>query len=466
MSLLPSGHSERLLGIRAMSNAHRWMKLGAFLPPPGHHIAAWRHPEGRADGGLDFAHYLQLGQTAERGCFDFIFLSDGLGIRTHYRSEEELSHWGRIVNFEPITLLSALSAVTRNIGLTATASTTYNEPFHIARKFASLDFLSGGRAGWNIVTSVTDVEAQNFNLDRQPDHATRYRRAREFMQVVTGLWDSWEDDAFLYDKETGRYFDPSKLHILSHKCEFFSVRGPLNVARPPQGYPVLVQAGASDDGQDFAAQWAEVVFTAQQTLPQAKAFYASLKEQMAAYGRAPEQSVLMPGVFPVVARTQTEAEDIYKSLQDLIDPVVSLGLLETQLGNVDITKFPLDEPLPVLPKTEGSQSKQRLIWEQAQRKGLTLRQLAKEVAAGRGHRLVVGSPHTIADALEDWFINDAADGFNIMPPYLPGQLTAFVDLVIPELQRRGIFRSSYDGPTLRGNLGLPRPAHPRLRSHR
>jgi len=448
----------------SMSGYRHQMKLGAFLPPPGHHIAAWRHPEGRADGGLDFPYYAQLAQTAERGCFDFIFLSDGLGIRTHYRNKEELSHWGRIVNFEPITLLSALSAVTRHIGLIATASTTYNEPFHVARKYASLDFLSNGRAGWNIVTSVTDVEAQNFNLDRQPDHATRYRRAREFMQVVTGLWDSWEDDAFLYDKASGRYFDPDKLHILQHKGEFFSVRGPLNVARAPQGYPVLVQAGASDDGRDFAAQWAEVVFTAQQTLPQAREFYTGLKAQAATHGRAPDHAILMPGVFPVVGRSQSEAEDIYGSLQDLIDPVVSLGLLETQLGNVDISSLPLDEPLPPLPRTEGSQSKQRLIWELAQRKGLTLRELAKEVAAGRGHRLVVGSPKMIADALENWFVNDAADGFNIMPPYLPGQLTAFVDLVVPELQRRGLFRTAYAGPTLRENLGLPRPVHSRASS--
>lgn len=449
-----------------MDARRRQMKLGAFLPPPGHHIAAWRHPEGRADGGLDIEHYTSLARTAERGRFDFIFLSDGLGVRTHYKDEEELSHWGRIVHFEPITLLSALSMVTRRIGLTATASTTYNEPFHVARKFASLDFLSHGRAGWNIVTSVTDVEAQNFNLDHQPDHTTRYRRAREFMRVVTGLWDSWEDDAFLYDKAESRYFDPAKLHILRHQGEFFAVRGPLNVARPPQGYPVLVQAGSSEDGQDFAAQWAEVIFTAQQTLAQAQAFYASMKAQTERHGRAPEHTKIMPGVFPVVGRTQAEAEDLYHTLQDLIDPVVSLGLLETQLGNIDIMKLPLDEPLPELPMTEGSQSKQRLIYEQAKRKGLTLRQLAQEVAAGRGHRFLMGSPQVIADALEDWFVNEGADGFNILPPYLPGQLTAFVDLVVPELQRRGLFRTEYEGPTLRDNLGLPRPAHPLARSGR
>ncbi|HEY0079213.1 MAG TPA: LLM class flavin-dependent oxidoreductase [Pyrinomonadaceae bacterium] len=442
-----------------MKRERRQMKLGAFLPPPGHHIAAWRHPESCPTGGLDFGYYSALAKTAERGKFDFIFLSDGLGIRTHYKDKDELSRWGRIVNFEPITLLSALSVVTDRIGLTATASTTYNEPFHIARKFASLDYLCGGRSGWNVVTSVTDAEARNFNLDKQPDHATRYRRAREFMEVVTGLWDSWEDDAFLYDKELGRYFDPDKLHILEHRGEFFSVRGPLNVARPPQGRPVIVQAGASEDGMSFASQWAEVIFTAQQTLQQAQSFYSGMKEMVVKGGRSPNDTKILPGVFPVVGRTQSEAEDLYATLQDLVDPVVGLGLLTTQLGDVDISKFDLDKPLPELPITEGSQSKQKLIYEQARSKGLTVRQLYLAVSAGRGHRFVMGSPTAIADQLEEWFVGHAADGYNILPPYLPTQLTQFVDLVIPELQRRGLFRTDYEGVTLREHLGLRRPAH-------
>jgi FMN-dependent oxidoreductase (nitrilotriacetate monooxygenase family) len=422
------------------------MKLGAFLPAPGHHLAAWRHPQARADGGLDLAYYRSLVQTAERGLFDLVFLSDGAGVRTTYKDADELSRQGRMVHFEPLTLLSALSAATEHIGLTATASTSYNEPFNLARKFASLDFLSGGRAGWNIVTSVTDAEARNFNLERQADHATRYRRAREFMQVVTGLWDSWEDDAFLYDKSSGRYFDPEKLHILDHKGEFY------------QGRPVLVQAGSSPDGQDFAARWAEVIFTAHQTLPQAQAFYHGVKERVAGHGRDPGQALVMPGVFTVVGRTRAEAEDKYATLQDLIDPVVGLGLLVGLLGDVDISHLPLDGPLPPLPETQGSTSRQQLVYEQAQREGLTIRQLYQSVAGGRGHRFVLGTPQSVADELEDWFRSGAADGFNIMPPYLPGGLTDFVDLVIPELQRRGLFRTAYTGRTLRENLGLRRPA--------
>ncbi|MFF7635725.1 LLM class flavin-dependent oxidoreductase [Kitasatospora sp. NPDC008050] len=434
------------------------MKLGAFLPAPGHHVAAWRHPGARPDGGLDFDYYRSLVQTAERGKFDMVFLSDGAGIRTTYKDADELSRQGRMVHFEPLTLLSALAVHTSRIGLTATASTTYNEPFHIARKFASLDFLSGGRSGWNVVTSVTDAEARNFNLDQQPDHASRYARAREFMDVVTGLWDSWEDDAFLYDKASGRYFDPEKLHILGHRGEHFSVRGPLNVARPPQGYPVIVQAGSSADGMDFAASWAEVVFTAQQTLEQAKAYRDSIRAQATAHGRDPEQVKVMPGVFLVVGRTQAEAEDKYAVLQELVDPVVGLGLLTGLLGDVDISGYPLDGPLPELPPTEGSTSRQQLVYEQARRQGLTIRELYLSVAGGRGHRFVLGTPQSIADELEEWFTGGGADGFNVMPGYLPDGLSDIVDLVVPELQRRGLFRTEYEGATLRENLGLVRPA--------
>lgn len=434
------------------------MKLGAFLPAPGHHISAWRHPNAYPAGVLDFDYYRSLAQTAERGKFDMIFLSDGVAIRTHYKDADELSRWGRMVHFEPLTLLSALAVVTKHIGLTATCSTSYNEPYHIARKFASLDFLSGGRSGWNVVTSATDAEAQNFNLEKQADHATRYRRAREFIKVVTGLWDSWEDDAFLYDKKSGRFFDPKKLHTLHHKGEFFSVRGPLNVARPPQGYPVIVQAGSSEDGKDFAAQWAEVIFTAQKTLEEAQSFYRSIKQQVAKYGRSPEQVKIMPGIFPVVGKTRAEAEKKYETLQNLIDPVVGLGLLTTQLGNVvDISKYPVDGPLPELPETQGSTSRQKLLYEYARSQGLTIRELYRAIAGPRGHRFILGTPKDIADQLEDWFMNEAADGFNIMPPYLPDGLTDFVDLVIPELQRRGLFRMEYEGRTLREHLGLERP---------
>ncbi|SCY21262.1 alkanesulfonate monooxygenase [Paenibacillus polysaccharolyticus] len=437
----------------------RQMKLGAFLPAPGHHVAAWRHPNVKPDGGMDFEYYKSLALKAEDGKFDMLFLSDGVGIRTHYKNKDELSRWGRIVQFEPITLLSSLAVVTKNIGLTATSSTTYNEPYHVARKFASLDHLSNGRSGWNVVTSVTDAEAQNFNLERQPSHQTRYKRAREFMQIVTGLWDSWEDDAFLYDKRTGRYFDPDKLHMLNHSGEFFSVRGPLNVTRPLQGYPVIVQAGSSEDGQDFAAQWAEVIFTAHQTIEQAQLFYKDIKKQTLKYNRSPENVLVMPGVFPVIGKTQAEAEEKYAVLQDLVDPQVGLGLLTGLLGDVDISHLPLNSLLPELPETEGSTSRQKLIYEQARDQGLTIQDLYLSVTGARGHRFVMGSPSTIADQLEEWFTNEAADGFNIMPPYLPEGLNDFVDFVVPELQRRGLFRKDYEGRTLRENLGLQRPVN-------
>jgi alkanesulfonate monooxygenase len=445
-------------------NGDRQMKLAAFLPAPGHHVAAWRHPNVQPDGGLDLRWYTSIAKTAERGKLDMIFLSDGVGIRTHYGDKDELSRWGRIVQFEPLTLLSALAVVTEHIGLCATASTTYNEPFHVARKFASLDHLSGGRAGWNVVTSVTDAEARNFNLEKQPEHAVRYRRAREFIRVVKGLWDSWEDDAFLFDKASGRYFDPDKLHVLDHKGEFFSVKGPLNVARPPQGHPVIIQAGSSDDGQSFAAQFAEVVFTAQQEIDAARAFCRSIGEQVGRRGRSRDAVKILPGVCPIVGRTKAEAEDKLAMLQDLVDPVVGLGMVTSQLGDVvDVSTLPLDEPLPELPETNGSKSRQRLVLESARQKGLTLRQLYLSMAGARGHLQLVGTPATIADVLEEWFTTGACDGFNVMPSYLPGGLEDFVDLVVPELVRRGLFRREYEGTTLRDRLGLERPVHPAAR---
>ncbi len=441
-----------------MRAPRRMLRLGAFLIAPGYHIASWRHPHAHADGGHDFGHYRDLVLTAERGLFDMVFLSDGLGIRIPFENADELSRQGRIIQFEPLTLLSALAVHTTHIGLAATASTTYYEPFTLARGFASLDHLSGGRSGWNVVTSVTDAEARNFNLDRQPDHAARYHRAREFMEVVTGLWDSWEDDAFLFDKASGRFFDPEKLHVLGHRGEHFQVRGPLNVARPPQGYPVIVQAGASPDGQDFAARWAEVVFTAAHDLEQARAFHKSMKDQAVGHGRDPEQVKVMPGLFPVVGRTMAEAEDKYAALQELVDPVVGIGLLRMLLGGADISHLPVDGPLPELPRTEGSTSRQDLVYDKARKEGLTIRQLYQSLSGGRGHRIVIGTPRTIADELQEWFENGGADGFNVMPPVLPDGLDDFVDMVVPELQRRGLFRTAYEGGTLRENLGLDRPS--------
>ncbi|MDZ8025780.1 MAG: LLM class flavin-dependent oxidoreductase [Nostoc sp. SerVER01] len=436
------------------------IKLGAFLPGSGHHVAAWRHPNSQADGGLNFQHYKRLAQTAERGKFDMLFLADGLAVWDQGKGREAFSRSGQFsVHFEPLTLLSALSVVTEHIGLVATASTTYDEPFHLARKFASLDYLSGGRAGWNVVTSSAEAAAKNFSREEHLEHSLRYERAREFLEVTSKLWDSWEDDAFLRDKESGIYFDPDKLHIPNHKGKHFSVRGPLNVARPIQGHPVIVQAGSSEAGQDLAAQTAEAIFTAQQTLAEAQNFYSSVKGRLSKYGRSPDHLKIMPGVFPVIGRTEEEAKEKYEQLQELIHPSVGLGLLSGLIGGHDLSKYPLDGPLPDLPDTNGGKSRLQLITDLARRENLTIRQLYLWIAGARGHRTILGTPEQIADQLEDWFVNDGADGFNIMPPWLPGGLDEFVDLVIPELQRRGLFRTQYEGRTLRENLGLPRPVN-------
>ncbi len=443
-----------------MSTPRRQIKLGAFVMATGHHVAGWRHPGAQPDAGQNIAHYRQIAQAAERAKFDALFLADGVAIRAH--DQETLHRTARAASFEPLTLLSALSQVTERIGLVATVSTTYNEPYHVARKFASLDHLSDGRAGWNVVTSWSEHEAQNFNLDKHPEHGARYQRAEEFVDVVRGLWDSWEDDAFLYDRESGLLFDPGKLHTLHHHGQHFSVKGPLNVARPVQGHPVIVQAGSSEAGQDLAARTAEVIFTAQQSLADAQAFYTSLKSRMARHGRDPDQLKIMPGVFPVVGRSHSEAQEKYEELQSLIHPSVGLSMLQQHLGGIDLSGYPLDGPLPEdLREPNGSKSRFQLVTALARREGLTLRQLYLRLATARGHWSLHGTPESIVDELEAWFIQGGADGFNIMPPTLPGGLDDFIALVLPELRRRGLFRTEYEGRTLRENLGLARPPHQR-----
>jgi FMN-dependent oxidoreductase (nitrilotriacetate monooxygenase family) len=356
-------------------------------------------------------------------------------------------------------LLSALAAVTEHVGLVATASTSFNEPYHIARKFASLDHISGGRAGWNLVTSSNEHEAKNFNRDKHFEHAERYERAIEFAEVVEGLWDSWEDDAFLRDKDQGRFFDPERRHVLDHKGRFFQVRGPLNVARSPQGHPVVVQAGSSEAGRDLAARTAEVIFTAQQTLEDAIDFYSDVKGRLAQYGRHPDDLKIMPGVFPIVGRSESEAREKFEQLQALIDPKVGLALVSGLTGGFDLSGYPLDGPIPELPETNASKSRQLLTLELARRENLTIRQLYLRVAGARGHWQLVGTPAQIVDQLEERFVKGGADGYNVMPPVLPAGLDDFVELVIPELRRRGLFRSEYEGRTLRDNLGLRRPVN-------
>lgn len=434
----------------------RTLSLGAFLMATGHHVAAWRHPDVPADGGLDFRLYKRLAQVAEAAKFDAVFVADSVAAPT----AEIASRMARSDHFEPLTLLSALAAVTERIGLVATVTTSYNEPYHVARKFASLDHLSGGRSGWNLVTSDAAAEALNFNRQEHFGHAERYARAREFHEVVTGLWDSWEDDAFTRDKASGQYYDPAKLHVLNHEGEHFRVQGPLNVARPPQGRPVIVQAGSSETGRELAAQTAEVVFTAQTSLAAARDFYNDLKGRLPRFGRSADDLRIMPGVFVVVGQSQAEAQEKFEAFQELVEPQVGVALLSRMLGNFDLSAYPLDGPLPELPLTDsGQRSRQLLLTELAGRENLTLAQLGRRIAGGRGHYSLIGTPTQIADELQAWFEGGAADGFNVLVPHLPGGLEDVANHVVPELQRRGLFRRDYSGSTLRDHLGLKRPAN-------
>lgn len=433
------------------------IKLGAFLLFTGHHVAAWRHKD--ASVGVHFENYIELAQLAEAAKFDTIFFADGVGVRLKDIDAASRKAHSGVYPFEPITLLSALSAVTKNIGLIATASTSYSDPFNLARQFASLDHLSNGRAGWNLVTSSDPDAAFNFGHESHILHADRYARAEEFADVVLGLWDSWEDDAFPRDRASGIYFDKDKLHILDHKGAHFKVRGPLNTPRTPQGHPLVVQAGASEPGKELAARTAEAIFAAQITLDEAVGFYADVKGRMGKYGRHPDELKIMPGIFPVVAPTQAEAEDKFAQLQDLIQPVVGLNMLAGLAGGIDLSQYDIDGPIPEVPETNAGKSRQTLLLDLARRENLSIRQLYLRIAGARGHWQVVGTPQHIADQLEERFEARGADGFNIMAPIMPGGLRDFIDLVVPELRRRGLFRSEYEGKTLRENLGLERPAN-------
>jgi alkanesulfonate monooxygenase len=439
-----------------MTSQPRHIKLGVSMIGLGYHPAAWRHPDTPAGGNMQLRHFVDMARIAERGLFDMVFLADGVGIRAYDEPPGSLARMANNVQFEPLTLLSALAMVTTHVGLIATASTTYNEPYHVARKFASLDHISDGRAGWNVVTSRTDMEAQNFGLPASPSYDDRYDRAIEFVDVVRGLWDSWEDDAFIRDQKSGINYDPARLHILNHKGKHFSVRGPLNVARTPQGHPVIVQAGASDQGRELAAATADVIYAASQTLEEARSYYVSVKDRMAKYGRAKDELKIMPGLMAIVGNTVQEARDKYDMLQELIEPIVGLSQLAGSMG--DYTKYPLDGPVPWLPEWR-LRSRGQLMYDLAQRRGLTIRQLYLAIAAGNGHRQVIGTPAQVVDHMEEWFGNEAADGFNVLPDHSPGGLVDFVDMVVPEMQRRGLYRSGYEGRTLRENLGVPRPEH-------
>jgi alkanesulfonate monooxygenase len=433
------------------------MKLGLFLAGSGQHIAAWRDPLVDPNAGQSLHNYVQLTQLAEAAKFDFVFNADTQATF----GPDDIGVWKRNMvsqRIEPITLLGALAAVTRHIGLVATATTTYLEPFHVARMFASLDQLSGGRSGWNLVTSSAATEALNFSHAAHAAHDDRYERAVEFTEVMLGLWDTFEDDAFVMDKAAGVFVDTDKLHMLHHKGKYFHVRGPLMMRRSPQGRPVIVHAGQSEAGRALAARHAEVVFSVEQDIEKAKAFYADLKSRAARHGRPPESILIMPGVMAVIGESKAAAEDKYERLQSLIHPDVGVAYLSEMLGT-DVSSYPVDGPLPDVPATNSQQGRQKVIIELARRENLTIRQLYQRVAGQRAHRVVCGTANDIADTLEHWHRSGAADGFNILALTHPHGVIDFMEGVVPELRRRGLFRTEYEGKTLRENLGLPYPAN-------
>jgi FMN-dependent oxidoreductase (nitrilotriacetate monooxygenase family) len=426
----------------------RQMKLGLFFAPGGHHLAAWRHPNAYPHG-FDIKSYVTFAQTAERACFDMVFVADVYSLTPDGRHRDTL-------RFEPITLLSALAMVTSRIGLAATATTTYNEPYNVARQFASLDQISHGRAGWNIVTSSSNLEAYNFGYDAHPASENRYKIAHEFVDVVRGLWDSWDEGALPIDKASATFFDPNKLHVLNHVGKNFKVRGPLTIPRSPQGQPVLVQAGSSDDGKTLAASVAEVIFTIQRDLAGAQAFYKDIKARAIAHGRNPQHALVMPGVMPIIGRTRQEAQDRYEQLQALIHPEAGLNALSRTLG-VDMSGADIDGPLPEVDASK-LQSRATGIIETARKHQMTVREVYEKLVVSKGHRQLIGTAAEVADDLQEWFEQGGADGFNVMPAQMPDGLNEFAEFVIPELQRRGLFRTAYEGMTLRQHLGVPNPA--------
>ncbi|MFC7598282.1 LLM class flavin-dependent oxidoreductase [Terrabacter sp. GCM10028922] len=437
------------------SPARRTLHLNAFLMSTGHHEASWRLPESNPFANTDVAHYQRLAQTAERGHLDSIFFADSPVLWNDIGRRPS----GAI---EPTVLLTAIAAATSRIGLIATASTTYNDPYNLARRFASVDHVSGGRAGWNVVTTAGPDAARNFGLDDQPAHRTRYERAAEFLDVAQKLWDSWDDDAPTGDKASGRWGDNDRVRPIDHVGTHFRVRGPLNLPRSPQGHPLIVQAGSSEDGKAFASRYAEAVFTAHQTVDDARGFYADLKARTAALGRDPDGIKILPGIVPVIGSTEAEALRLEAELDELIRPEYAVAQLARTL-RLRPEDLPLDRELPAdLPaedEIEGAKSRYTLIVELARRERLTVRQLIGRLGGGRGHRTFAGTPEQVADALEEWFVAGAADGFNIMPAVLPSGLEAFVDHVVPILVRRELFRADYTGTTLRDHYGLPRPVN-------
>jgi len=432
-----------------MSAANRQMHLGVFVLGTGNHSAGWRY-EGATASNCSWPVLQTIARTAERGKFDLFFISDGL-------ATDPGDHPSFVSRLEPMTLLAALGAVTRHIGLGATVSTSFGEPFHVARAFASLDHLSGGRAAWNVVTSTNSAAPLNFSRERPYEHDLRYEIATEFVEVVRGLWDTWDDGAIVADRSTGTFVDASKIHPLNHKGRFFSVKGPLNIQRCPQGHPIIIQAGGSPPGQELSARSADLVFSVVNGDPAAaKSAYDSLKQRVVKHGRAPDDLAILPGVMPIIGETEAQAKEQLDRLQSWLTSTNALTLVSQRLGH-DISGYPLDGPVPEFPQTDRGQAFSKALFEMARREKMTLRDLYNITAAARGHWVIYGTPQRIADIFESWFTDGMADGFVVMPAYFPGAFDDFVDKVVPELQRRGLFRREYEGSTLRDHLGLARP---------
>lgn len=437
------------------------MNLAVLVHPYGNHPAAWLYADAPKGAEVDFEHMTNVARMAEAAMLDLIFFADVPAIREG--NMNAVRRWPLYAaQFEPITLLSALGAVTKRIGLAGTVSTSYFEPYNLARQFASLDHISHGRSAWNVVTTSQPAAAYNFGRNARDEHAVRYARAREFLSVVNGLWDSWEDSAFPRDPESGIFFDPAKLRRLDFKGQFFSVRGPLNIPRPPQGRPVIIQAGGSEPGKELAAETAEVVFTQDSKLDVAQAFYADLKGRLFKFGRSMDSLKILSGLNPIVGRTRTEAEDKFAALQSKIHPDVGREILSIDMDGIDLSDIPIDAPIPAsrLPEsTEGGKSYLRYIKQRMADGHVTVQQLYNHYAIARGGNFIVGTGKDVADLMEQWFTGKAADGFMIGLSYLPSGLTEFAELVVPELRKRGLFRKSYEGKTLRDHLGLLRPSN-------
>lgn len=435
-----------------MAARPRQLHFNVHVSTGGNHEAAWRHPRSEPVRLTSLDYQRKIAAIAERGKLDAVFYGDNPSLSDNVRLRP-------VEQLDPVALHGALAAVTKHIGLAATISTTYNEPFNVARKIASLDLLSGGRMGWNIVTTFSASAARNFGLDGNMAHEERYKRAEDFVQVVKKLWNSWDDDAIVYDTARGVYANAEHIRKISHEGPYFKVQGPLNVPPSPQGAPVLIQAGSSDTGMAFAARHAEVVFTAQQTLGEAREFYAELKRRVAANGRDPERIKIVVGLSPIIGSTEAEAKKLADELDELAAPEYGLRQLQHFTG-VDLSSYPLDGAVPFdafSQDFEGHKSRSVLALALAKRENLTLRQLLSRFASARGHQTIVGTAEQVADRITEWFGGGAADGFNFMPAYLPGGLEDFVDAVIPILQKRGLFRGDYEGTTLRDHYDLPRP---------